>query len=61
MYVSFQELRSFVQKLQAELKDKGQQLQNLEWEKCHETQAHEQRLQRVSQSLAHKEQLLQVR
>ncbi|XP_019342066.1 myomegalin isoform X4 [Alligator mississippiensis] len=54
-----QELRSFVQKLQAELKDKGQQLQNLEWEKCHETQAHEQRLQRVSQSLAHKEQLLQ--
>ncbi|KYO39833.1 myomegalin-like isoform B [Alligator mississippiensis] len=54
-----EELRSFVQKLQAELKDKGQQLQNLEWEKCHETQAHEQRLQRVSQSLAHKEQLLQ--
>uniref|UniRef100_A0A7M4FSS6 Phosphodiesterase 4D interacting protein n=1 Tax=Crocodylus porosus TaxID=8502 RepID=A0A7M4FSS6_CROPO len=54
-----QELRGFVQKLQAELKDKGQQLQNLEWEKCRETQAHKQRLQRLSQSLAHKEQLLQ--
>ncbi|XP_019357500.1 PREDICTED: myomegalin-like isoform X2 [Gavialis gangeticus] len=54
-----QELRGFVQKLQAELKDKGQQLQNLEWEKCRETQAHEQRLQCLSQSLALKEQLLQ--
>lgn len=50
-----------VQQLQAELQDKAQQLQAVEWEKCRELQAQEQRLQRLSQHLAHKEQLLQVR
>lgn len=50
-----------VQQLQAELQDKSQQLQTVEWEKCHELQAQEQRVQRLSCHLAHKEQLLQVR
>lgn len=50
-----------VQQLQAELQDKAQQLQAAEWEKCRELQAQEQRVQRLSQNLARKEQLLQVR
>ncbi|XP_026709321.1 myomegalin-like isoform X4 [Athene cunicularia] len=54
-----QELRAVVQQLQAELQDKAQQLQTVEWEKCHELQAQEQKVQRLSQHLAHKEQLLQ--
>lgn len=56
-----QELRAVVQQLQAELQDKAQQLQAVEWEKCRELQAQEQRLQQLSQHLARKEQLLQVR
>uniref|UniRef100_U3JMD4 Uncharacterized protein n=1 Tax=Ficedula albicollis TaxID=59894 RepID=U3JMD4_FICAL len=44
-----QELRAVVQQLQAELQDKAQQLQTLEWEK----------IQRLTQQLARKEQLLQ--
>ncbi|KAM6305704.1 myomegalin-like [Aegotheles albertisi] len=54
-----QELRAVVQQLQAELQDKAQQLQTAEWEKCRELQAQEQRVQRLSQHLARKEQLLQ--
>ncbi|XP_064928290.1 myomegalin isoform X2 [Columba livia] len=54
-----QELRAVVQQLQAELQDKAQQLQAAEWEKCRELQAQEQRVQRLSQNLARKEQLLQ--
>uniref|UniRef100_A0A8U8BH95 CDK5 regulatory subunit-associated protein 2/Myomegalin coiled coil domain-containing protein n=1 Tax=Geospiza parvula TaxID=87175 RepID=A0A8U8BH95_GEOPR len=54
-----QELRAVVQQLQAELQDKVQQLQTLEWEKSRELQAQEQRVQRLTQQLAHKEQLLQ--
>ncbi|XP_054689362.1 myomegalin isoform X2 [Grus americana] len=54
-----QELRAVVQQLQAELQDKAQQLQTVEWEKCRELQAQEQRVQRLSQHLARKEQLLQ--
>ncbi|KFQ84973.1 Myomegalin, partial [Phoenicopterus ruber ruber] len=54
-----QELRALVQQLQAELQDKAQQLQTVEWEKCRELQAQEQRVQRLSQHLARKEQLLQ--
>nr|XP_041573877.1 myomegalin isoform X5 [Taeniopygia guttata] len=54
-----QELRAVVQQLQAELQDKAQQLQTLEWEKSCELQAQEQRVQRLTQQLAHKEQLLQ--
>ncbi|XP_029818145.1 myomegalin-like isoform X1 [Manacus vitellinus] len=54
-----QELRAVVLQLQAELQDKAQQLQTVEWEKCRELQAQEQRVQRLSQQLAHKEQLLQ--
>ncbi|XP_027752341.1 myomegalin-like isoform X11 [Empidonax traillii] len=54
-----QELRAVVLQLQAELQDKAQQLQIVEWEKCRELQAQEQRVQRLSQQLAHKEQLLQ--
>uniref|UniRef100_A0A8C5IIZ1 Phosphodiesterase 4D interacting protein n=1 Tax=Junco hyemalis TaxID=40217 RepID=A0A8C5IIZ1_JUNHY len=54
-----QELRAVVQQLQAELQDKAQQLQTLEWEKSRELQAQEQRVQRLTQQLAHKEQLLQ--
>ncbi|XP_041885703.1 myomegalin-like isoform X5 [Corvus kubaryi] len=54
-----QELRAVVQQLQAELQDKAQQLQTLEWEKSHELQAQEQRVQRLTQQLARKEQLLQ--
>ncbi|XP_064371781.1 myomegalin-like [Dromaius novaehollandiae] len=54
-----QELRAVVQQLQAELQDKAQQLQAAEWEKCRELQAQEQRVQRLSQHLARKEQLLQ--
>lgn len=50
-----------VQQLQAELQDKAQQIQAVEWEKCCELQAQEQRVQRLSQHLARKEQLLQVR
>lgn len=50
-----------VQQLQAELQDKAQQLQTLEWEKCRELQAEEQKAQCLSQHLARKEQLLQVR
>lgn len=56
-----QELRAVVQQLQAELQDKVQQLQTVEWEKCRELQAQEQRVQCLSQHLARKEQLLQVR
>ncbi|XP_062353720.1 LOW QUALITY PROTEIN: putative neuroblastoma breakpoint family member 8 [Cinclus cinclus] len=54
-----QELRAVVQQLQAELQDKAQQLQTLEWEKSCELQAQEQRVQRLTQQLARKEQLLQ--
>ncbi|XP_010081981.1 PREDICTED: myomegalin-like [Pterocles gutturalis] len=54
-----QELRAVVQQLQAELQDRTQQLQTVEWEKCCELQAREQRLQCLSQHLARKEQLLQ--
>ncbi|XP_047936204.2 myomegalin isoform X2 [Anser cygnoides] len=54
-----QELRAVVQQLQAELQDKAQQIQAVEWEKCCELQAQEQRVQRLSQHLARKEQLLQ--
>ncbi|XP_039241040.1 myomegalin-like isoform X3 [Pipra filicauda] len=54
-----QELCAVVLQLQAELQDKAQQLQTVEWEKCRELQAQEQRVQRLSQQLAHKEQLLQ--
>uniref|UniRef100_A0A8D2NCF4 Phosphodiesterase 4D interacting protein n=1 Tax=Zonotrichia albicollis TaxID=44394 RepID=A0A8D2NCF4_ZONAL len=54
-----QELRAVVQQLQADLQDKAQQLQTLEWEKSRELQAQEQRVQRLTQQLAHKEQLLQ--
>uniref|UniRef100_A0A8B9Q0J9 Short myomegalin-like EB1 binding protein N-terminal domain-containing protein n=1 Tax=Apteryx owenii TaxID=8824 RepID=A0A8B9Q0J9_APTOW len=54
-----QELRAVVQQLQAGLQDKAQQLQTVEWEKCRELQAQEQRVQRLSQHLARKEQLLQ--
>ncbi|XP_062438076.1 myomegalin isoform X2 [Rhea pennata] len=54
-----QELRAVVQLLQAELQDKVQQLQTVEWEKCCELQAQEQKFQRLSQHLARKEQLLQ--
>ena len=50
-----------VQQLQAELQDKAQHLQTVEWEKCRELQAQGQRVQRLSQHLARKEQLLQVR
>lgn len=50
-----------VQQLQAELQNKAQQLQTMEWEKCRELQAQEQRVQHLSQHLARKEQLLQVR
>uniref|UniRef100_A0A8D2NCY0 Phosphodiesterase 4D interacting protein n=1 Tax=Zonotrichia albicollis TaxID=44394 RepID=A0A8D2NCY0_ZONAL len=53
------ELRAVVQQLQADLQDKAQQLQTLEWEKSRELQAQEQRVQRLTQQLAHKEQLLQ--
>ncbi|XP_021260422.1 myomegalin-like isoform X2 [Numida meleagris] len=54
-----QELRAVVQQLQAELQDKAQQIQTVEWEKCRELQAQEQRVQCLSQHLARKEQLLQ--
>ncbi|XP_066048123.1 myomegalin isoform X2 [Chamaea fasciata] len=54
-----QDLRAVVQQLQAELQDKAQQLQTLEWEKSRELQAQEQRVQRLTQQLARKEQLLQ--
>ncbi|KFQ43589.1 Myomegalin, partial [Nestor notabilis] len=54
-----QELRTVVQQLQAELQNKAHQLQNVEWEKCSELQAQEQRVQHLSQHLARKEQLLQ--
>ncbi|XP_071421787.1 myomegalin isoform X3 [Pithys albifrons albifrons] len=54
-----EELRAVVQQLQAELQDKAQKLQAVEWEKCRELQAQEQRVQRLSQQLARKEQLLQ--
>ncbi|KAM6066210.1 myomegalin isoform 2-T2 [Chlamydotis macqueenii] len=54
-----QELRAVVQQLQTELQDKAQQLQTVEWEKCRELQAQEERVQRLSQHLARKEQLLQ--
>ncbi|OXB57796.1 hypothetical protein ASZ78_000154 [Callipepla squamata] len=54
-----QELRAVVQQLQAELQDKAQQIQTVEWEKCRELQAQEQRIQCLSQHLARKEQLLQ--
>ncbi|XP_074688932.1 myomegalin isoform X3 [Strix aluco] len=54
-----QELRAVVQQLQAELQDKAQQLQTVEWEKCRELQAQEQKVHRLSQHLARKEQLLQ--
>ncbi|XP_054020904.1 myomegalin [Dryobates pubescens] len=54
-----QELRAVVRQLQAELQDKAQQLQTVEWEKCCELQAQEQRAQRLSHHLARKEQLLQ--
>ncbi|XP_075278524.1 myomegalin isoform X2 [Opisthocomus hoazin] len=54
-----QELRAVVQQLQAELQDKAQHLQTVEWEKCRELQAQGQRVQRLSQHLARKEQLLQ--
>ncbi|KAF4799783.1 myomegalin [Turdus rufiventris] len=54
-----QELRAVVQQLQAELQDKAQQLQTLEWEKSRELQVQEQRVQRLTQQLARKEQLLQ--
>ncbi|KAG6924516.1 phosphodiesterase 4D interacting protein-like, partial [Chelydra serpentina] len=54
-----QELRSVVQQVQAELQGQAQQLQALEGERCCEIRAQEQRVQRLSQRLAHKEQLLQ--
>ncbi|KAM6415099.1 myomegalin isoform 1-T1 [Rhynochetos jubatus] len=54
-----QDLRAVVQQLQVELQDKAQQLQTVEWEKCRELEAQEQRVQRLSQHLARKEQLLQ--
>ncbi|XP_065599856.1 myomegalin isoform X2 [Cyrtonyx montezumae] len=54
-----QELRAVVQQLQAELQDKAQRIQTVEWEKCRELQAQEQRIQCLSQHLARKEQLLQ--
>lgn len=50
-----------VQQLQAELQNKAQQLQTMEWEKSRELEAQEQRVQHLSQHLARKEQLLQVR
>lgn len=50
-----------VQQLQAELQDKAQQIQAVQWEKRRELQAQEQRIQCLSQHLARKEQLLQVR
>ncbi|KAM9130612.1 myomegalin isoform 5-T5 [Pangshura tecta] len=54
-----QELRSVVQQVQAELQGKVQELWALEGERCCEIRAQEQCVQRLSQSLAHKEQLLQ--
>uniref|UniRef100_A0A8C0GH11 Uncharacterized protein n=1 Tax=Chelonoidis abingdonii TaxID=106734 RepID=A0A8C0GH11_CHEAB len=54
-----QELRGVVQQVQAELQGKVQELRALEGEKCCEIRAQEQRVQRLSQRLAHKEQLLQ--
>ncbi|XP_048717843.2 myomegalin isoform X6 [Caretta caretta] len=54
-----QELRGVVQQVQAELQHKAQQLRTLEGERCCEIRAEEQRVQRLSQRLAHKEQLLQ--
>ncbi|EMP34555.1 Myomegalin [Chelonia mydas] len=54
-----QELRGVVQQVQAELQHKAQQLRTLEGERCCEIRAQEQRVQRLSQRLAHKEQLLQ--
>ncbi|XP_029768307.1 myomegalin-like isoform X2 [Terrapene carolina triunguis] len=54
-----QELRSVVQQVQAELQGKVQELRALEGERCCEIRAQEQRVQRLSQRLAHKEQLLQ--
>uniref|UniRef100_A0A452GHM7 Olduvai domain-containing protein n=1 Tax=Gopherus agassizii TaxID=38772 RepID=A0A452GHM7_9SAUR len=54
-----QELRGVVQQVQAELQGKVQELWALEGEKCCEIRAQEQRVQRLSQRLAHKEQLLQ--
>ncbi|XP_050818929.1 myomegalin isoform X13 [Gopherus flavomarginatus] len=54
-----QELRGVVQQVQAELQGKVQELWALEREKCCEIRAQEQRVQRLSQRLAHKEQLLQ--
>ncbi|XP_039340607.1 myomegalin-like isoform X1 [Mauremys reevesii] len=54
-----QELRSVVQQVQAELQGKVQELRALEWERCCEIRAQEQRVQRLSKRLAHKEQLLQ--
>ncbi|XP_044883816.1 myomegalin-like isoform X6 [Mauremys mutica] len=54
-----QELRSVVQQVQAELQGKVQELRALEGERCCEIRAQEQRVQRLSNRLAHKEQLLQ--
>ncbi|XP_074859294.1 myomegalin isoform X3 [Carettochelys insculpta] len=54
-----QELRAVVQQVQAELQDKVQRLQALEGERCRKIRTQEQCIQRLSQRLAHKEQLLQ--
>ncbi|XP_049558140.1 myomegalin isoform X34 [Orcinus orca] len=54
-----QELRKALQQLQGELQSKGQQLHTLEAEKYNEIRTQEQRIQQLSHSLSHKEQLLQ--
>ncbi|KAM4721031.1 myomegalin isoform 3-T3 [Rhinophrynus dorsalis] len=54
-----QELHGAVHKLQAELQEKNQHLHNLEEEKCTKLQAQEHSIQRLTQTVAQKEQLLQ--
>lgn len=55
-----QELRKALQQLQGELQSKSQQLRTVEAEKYNEIRTQEQHIQRLSHSLSHKEQLLQV-
>ncbi|KAM4641477.1 myomegalin isoform 3-T3 [Discoglossus pictus] len=54
-----QELHGALHKLQAELQEKSQHLQNLEVEKCTKLRAQEQSIQLLNQTLSQKEQLLQ--
>ncbi|XP_054546851.1 myomegalin isoform X3 [Talpa occidentalis] len=54
-----QELRKALQQLQGELQNKSQQLHILETEKYNEIRTQEQNIQHLTQSLSHKEQVLQ--